>query len=119
MGAIPAGGTGARAGVMYNVHMEVNDQTLTELVRLTRDNNRILHKMRRNAFWGGLIKLIIYGLIFIAAPLWIYATYLAPITEQLLDTYSQVQGTGAQAQAQISQLQDLFDKFKIQFPSSE
>ena len=97
--------------------MEVNDETLTELVRLTRDNNRMLHAMRRNAFWGGLIKFILYAVVLVAAPLWLYATYLAPMMEQLLDTYQQVQGTGAKAQAQWSDFQNLLDQFKDQFSS--
>ena len=95
--------------------MEVNDQTLTELVRLTQENNRMLHKMRRNALWGGILKFVLYALVLVVAPLWLYATYLGPMMEQVLDTYQQIQGTGAKAQAQFSDIQGFIDQFKNQF----
>ena len=98
--------------------MEINDQTLTELVRLTQDNNRMLHKMRRNALWGGILKFVLYALVLIAAPLWLYATYLGPMMEQVLDTYKDVQGTGAKAQAQFSDFQNLLKQFQNQFQRS-
>ena len=95
--------------------MPPSNGDLKELLRLTKENNRMLHKMRRNAFWGGIIKFVLYAGVFILAPLWLYATYLAPITEQLLDTYTQVQGTGAKAQAQFEGFQDLLNQFQSQF----
>lgn len=91
--------------------MEVNDQMLTELVRLTKENNKMLHAMRRNAFWGAIIKFILYALVLVAAPLWLYATYLGPMMEQVLNAYEGIQGTGASAQAQLSDLQELFKQF--------
>ncbi len=72
----------------------------------------MLRAMRRNAFWGGVIKFVLYGLLLVAAPLWLYATYLAPITEQMMDAYQQVQGTGAKAQAQFGDLQKMFEQLK-------
>jgi len=88
---------------------------LQEMYRLTKENNKMLHKMRRNAFWGGIIKFVLYALVLVVAPLWLYATYLAPMMEQVLDTYQQVQGTGAKAQAQFSDIQGFIDQFKNQF----
>ena len=95
--------------------MEVNDKTLTELLRLTEDNNRMLHKMRRNAFWGGLIKFVLYAFIFVGFPLWIYATYLAPVMDQMLKTYQEIQGTGVKAQAQFGDFQHMLDQLKEKF----
>ncbi len=96
--------------------MEVNDQTLTEIMRLTQENNRMLHKMRRNAFWGGLIKFIIYIVIFVVVPLWIYATYLAPVVETMVKTMNQIQGTGAKAQAQFSDFEKMWKDFQTKLP---
>ena len=75
----------------------------------------MLHAMRRNAFWGGVIKFVLYALVIVVAPLWLYATYLAPIMNEMLDTYQQVQGTGVKAQAQFSDLQNLLKQFRDQF----
>ena len=99
--------------------MEVNDETLTELVRMTHENNRMLHAMRRNAFWGGLIKFILYAVVLVVAPLWLYATYLAPMMDQVLDTYQQIQGTGAKAQAQFTDFQNLLKQFQGGFSQQE
>ena len=93
----------------------MDEQMQQEMYRLTKENNKMLHKMRRNAFWGGIIKFILYALVLVVAPLWLYATYLAPMMEQALDTYQQIQGTGAEAQAQFSDIQGFIDQFKGQF----
>jgi hypothetical protein len=79
----------------------------------------MIHAMRRNAFLGTVVKLVLYALIFVAAPLWLYTSYLAPMLDQLLNTYQQIQGTGAQAQAQLSDLQGFFEQFKNGFSSGE
>lgn len=86
-----------------------------EIYQLTKDTNRMLHKMRRNAFLGGLIKSIFYILIFIVAPLWIYATYLSPVLDQAMKTINQVQGTSVKAQTQFEGFQNALKKFQSQF----
>jgi len=96
--------------------MEVNDKTLAEILRLAEDNNRMLRKMRRNAIWSGLIKFVFYLLIFIVAPLWLYATYLAPVIESMSKTMQQIQGTGAQAQAQFSDFERMWKDLQTKLP---
>ena len=76
----------------------------------------MLHGMRRTAFWGGLFKLLIWaGLI--AAPIWLYATYLAPVVQSLQQTVNQVQGTGAKAQVQLNGLGDMLKQFESKLQS--
>lgn len=82
-----------------------NNEQLQELLQLTRDNNRMLHAMRRNAFIGGTIKLALYAAMLIL-PFIIYTMYLAPIVADMQRVMNQVQGTGTQAQAQMQGLQD-------------
>ena len=90
-------------------------QMLEEAYRLPKDNKRMLHAMRRNAFWGGLLKFVIYAAL-ILAPLWFYMQYLAPAMNQALETMQQVQGTGAEAQAQLSGLQDALRELQSKIP---
>jgi|SRR3989338_1609282 len=97
--------------------MEVNDQTLTEILRLTQENNRMLHKMRRNAWIHGILKFILYALIFVAAPLWLYATYLAPIMTSMLETMQNIQDTGTQAQNQFVSFQNGWKELQSKLPS--
>ncbi len=89
---------------------------LQETYRLAKENNRMLHAMRRNAFWGGLLKFIIYAALLIA-PLWLYANYLAPVMNQMVKTMNELQGTGAKAQAQFGGFQDVLKQLQAKFPS--
>ena len=86
-----------------------------EIYRLTKDNNKILHRMRRNAFIGGIVKFIFYILVLVIAPLWLYVTYLSPVLDQAMQTIDQVQGTSVKAQAQFQGFQDALKKFQSQF----
>ena len=94
-----------------------NDQTQEEIYRLVKENNKMLHGMRRTAFWGGLFKLLIWaGLI--AAPIWLYSVYLAPIVQNLQQTMNQVQGVSSQAQGQLNGLGDVFKQLEAKLKSA-
>ncbi|MDO8522413.1 MAG: hypothetical protein Q7S08_03965 [bacterium] len=96
--------------------IEADRQMQEEILRLEKDNNRMLHSMRRTAFWGGVFKLILWaGLI--AAPIWLYATYLAPIVQSVQQTVNQVQNTGTNAQAQVNGFGDALQQFETKFMS--
>lgn len=92
----------------------MDEQSEQELYRLTRENNRMLHSMRRNAFWGGLLKFIIYA-VFLLAPFWFYMTYLNGTVQNLLQTVNRIQGTGQQAQNQFTGLQASWQQFEAKF----
>ena len=88
---------------------------LEQILKLTRENNRMLHAMRRNAWLGGILKVLLWA-AFIIIPFWLYMQYLAPVMQSAMDTINQVQGTGAKAQAQFSDLNASMQKLKAQFP---
>lgn len=97
--------------------MESNhDQTQEEIYRLVKENNHMLHSMRRSAFWGGVFK-VIFWLAIIIAPIWFYSAYLAPVVQSFQQTINQVQGTGAKAQVQLDSFQDMLKRFSSQFKS--
>jgi hypothetical protein len=87
-----------------------------EIARLVRENNKMLHAMRRNAFWGGLFKMLIYG-AFLLAPIWFYMTYLSGTVQQMLKTIDQIQGTGAKAQAELSGFQKTWQELQAKIPA--
>ncbi len=87
-----------------------------EIYKLVRENNKMLHAMRRNAFWGGLFKVVIYG-FFLLAPLWFYYQYLSPVVNEALKTVNQIQGTGAKAQEQLGGFQELLKQLEAKIPS--
>jgi hypothetical protein len=94
-------------------------EDLRELLRITKENNRLLHKMRRTAFWGSIIKTVLYLVLFVGVPFWLYATYLGPTVEQTLKAYQQISGSGASSQAQITDLQSFYEQLKQQFSPQE
>ncbi len=89
----------------------MDENLLRETYRLSLENNKMLHRMRRNAFWGGIVKTIVYAAL-LAAPIWFYLSYMAPIVDKMLNTIQQVQGTGAQAQVQLNSFQDAWKQFQ-------
>ena len=88
-----------------------NDRLLQETYRLSLENNRLLHKMRRNAFWGGIIRTIVYAAL-LAAPIWFYLSYLAPVVDKMFAEVQAMQGTSVQAQSQFSQMQQAWQQFE-------
>lgn len=88
---------------------------LQETYRLAKENNKMLRAMRRNAFWGGILKIIIYAVLLLA-PLWFYMQYLSPIVDQALKTMQQVQGTGVKAEAQLNSFQEALKQLQSKIP---
>jgi|SRR3989344_3092257 len=95
--------------------IEYEGDKLEEILRMTKDNNRMLHAMRRNAFLGSVVKFIMWA-AFIIIPLWLYMQYLAPVMESMLNTMEQIQGTSASAQAQFGGMSESLQKLRDQFP---
>lgn len=95
--------------------IEYEGDKLEELLRLTKDNNRMLHKMRRNAFFGSVVKFVVWA-AFVIIPLWLYMQYLAPVMTSVMDTMEQIQGTNANAQAQFGGMSESLQKLRDQFP---
>lgn len=93
------------------MNIEYEGDKLEEILRLTRETNKMLHAQRRSAFLGGIFKVIMW-VAFIVVPLWLYMQYLAPVMDQMLKTYEQIQGTSAAAHAQLSGFQEAFQKFQ-------
>ncbi len=85
-----------------------------EIYRLVRENNQMLHKMRRHAFWGGILRFIFLTAILLA-PIWFYMTYLNATVEKMLHTIDQIQGTGGKAQVQMGGLEQIWKDFESKF----
>lgn len=95
--------------------IEYEGDKLEDILRLTRENNRMLHAMRRNAFVGGIVRLIVWVAL-IVIPLWLYMQYVAPVMQSTLAAMQQIQGGGAAVQGQFEGLQGAFEKLRVQFP---
>ncbi len=87
---------------------------MKEILKLTQENNAMLHKMRRGAFMKSIVQIIFY-LLLIVIPAYFYFQYMAPMVTQMMTTVQQIQGTGAQAQAQFGSIQDAIKNFAEKF----
>ena len=94
-----------------------NDQLLHEIYRLTRENNELMHRARRTAFFWGFVKFIIYA-AFLLAPIWFYVTYLNGTVQELLQTANKVEGANTQAQNQLQSFENGFQQLEARFGGS-
>ena len=72
----------------------LTDDQMKEMYAMTKDNNRMLHGMRRSAMIGGLFKVIFY-VVFVIVPLWYAVQYLAPLMNQALSAAAGIHGFSA------------------------
>ncbi|MDD2658013.1 MAG: hypothetical protein PHD04_05225 [Candidatus Pacebacteria bacterium] len=98
--------------------MTDQNQMLEETYRLSKENNRMLHAMRRNAFLGGIVKFIFYILILVVAPLWLYSTYFAPLMQEATRTLNQIQGTGTKTESQLSNFEQMLSQVQSKLPAA-
>ena len=92
----------------------MNDREMKELLQLTRDNNKLLRKMRRHAIFGNVTRLIYWAVVF-GVPTVLYH-YLQPYFTQFLETYDGIQNGVQNLQGvgdQVQGLGGILDKFGI------
>ncbi len=97
--------------------MDPDRQKLDEIYRLERENNKLLHGMRRNARWGFLFRILL-ALLALGVPIWLYFTYLAPVVEQLETTVSTITGRKVQLENQFSGFTEMLKKFQEYFKTA-
>ena len=59
---------------------------LRQTLELTRENNKILHRMRRSAFIGSILR-IVWLAVIIGLPVYIYFVFLQPYLTSLNEAY--------------------------------
>ena len=82
-------------------------------LELTRENNKLLKKIRRNGFIANIMRIIWWGIIF-GIPLFLYYYVFQPYLIELNNAYQEVQNgvTGAQNLfSDIPILSGIFDRF--------
>ena len=64
---------------------------LLKNLQLAEENNRLLHGMRRRAFWGGVFKFILWVGVIFGLPFALYYFYLAPYVAGIQEAYGNAQ----------------------------
>jgi len=80
-----------------------------ELLKLTKENNEILHKMRRSLFWGRVFKAV-YLIIILGVTFGAYYL-IQPYLEGVLGAYQNVLGGVGEVQEVKSSLPNIFNIF--------
>ncbi len=80
-------------------------QMLQETLRLSQENNHLLHKVRRSAAISNIMQLVYWALI-LGLPVVLYFYFLQPYVEQTLQYYKNIQGGAEQAQGAVEQLKN-------------
>src|SRR5665213_233932 len=101
-------------GFSYMEEPTGNDHLFREVYRLTRENNVMMHRMLRSAFFWGFVKFILYAAL-LAAPIWFYLTYLNGAVEQMLSAVNKVEGVNTQAQNQFQGFESAFQQLESRF----
>lgn len=96
--------------------MDPNRNMMEEIFKMTKDNNKMLHGMRRRAFIGGFIKILLY-LALLLTPIWFYMTYLNDSVQSLMKSVEQMQGTGSSAMQSLSEFQNTLKDLQAKIPS--
>ncbi|MBY0539286.1 hypothetical protein K2P56_02530 [Patescibacteria group bacterium] len=83
----------------------IPEDQLKDLYALTKENNRMLKDMRRDAMIGGIIHFVWWVVLVVVLP---YLTwlYLQPYLEGIMTAYQTAQGQSAQMSDALSKLQE-------------
>lgn len=92
---------------------EQEEPSLQEVYRLTKENNRMLKAMRRDAFIGGILKFVWWILILFVIPYVLFVIYLQPYLAQLQSAYEKVNSSADT----VSGVANDFSKLKEQIPN--
>ncbi len=96
--------------------MPDNEKLLQETYRLAKENNVLLHRMRRSAFWGRLLTFVFYAALLLA-PLWFYWHYLNGAVQTILEVYDKTNDTGGAAENEYQQFQQTLQQIQAKLQS--
>lgn len=102
-----------------NEQKQKHEPSLEEVYKLARENNKMLHAIRRDAFVGGILKFVWWIALFIVIPYVLYVLYLQPYLEtiqaayqNLNDNVSTISNTAKDVENLKSQFPNFSDFFK-------
>jgi hypothetical protein len=87
------------------------EELLERTYRISRENNQMLHSMRRSAFFGGIIKLIVW-IALLGFPIWLYVQYVNPLLSDVTSKVNQVQEVGNDIGIQFEGVNSLINDLK-------
>lgn len=89
---------------------------LVDILKMTKENNQMLHAQRRSAFFWGFMKFLVYMILF-AAPIWFYLTYVSGTLDQMVTAVNRLQGAPEQAQNKFEGFEHIIKNLQSKLPS--
>ena len=93
------------------------DPRIDQILEITKDTNRTIHKMRRSMLWGRAATVIIW-LAFIFGPVIAYyfyfQSYVQPYMQKIQQFETQLQAANQQTQNYQSEISSFFGNFMQQ-----
>jgi hypothetical protein len=83
------------------------DPKMDELLRITKETNAMVHKMRRAQLWGRFYQ-IAWWVLIVAVSGYTYYVYAQPYVEKIIGIYTQIGVEGQKAQDLGSQVSSFF-----------
>lgn len=96
-----------------NEQRQKHEPSLEEVYKLARENNKMLHAMRRDAFVGGIVKFVWWIALFIVIPYVLYVLYLQPYLENIQAAYQNISDSASTLSGAAKDVEEL----KSQFPN--
>lgn len=98
---------------MADEQQQKNDsdrELLEHTNRLARENYEMLHRMRREAWIGYAVKIVVW-LAILGVPVYLYFTFVQPVLGELQNTYQEIGTTTDEAQDLSDRLRDFLQTF--------
>ena len=96
-------------------------ELLEKNLAIAEDTNRMVHKLRRGAWWGRIFTLV-FWVVLIVAPVaayyYYFQSYIQPYAQKVEQLYTQYQQGSQQAQQYQSQLSNFFGNLMPQSATS-
>lgn len=90
-----------------NEQKQRHEPSLEEVYKLARENNKMLHAMRRDAFVGGIVKFVWWIALFIVIPYILYVLYLQPYLENIQAAYQNISDSASTLSGAAKDVEEL------------
>jgi hypothetical protein len=93
------------------------DPRIDQILTITKDTNRMVHKMRRSQLWGRFYQVVWWVLILAVSGV-SYYYFAQPYVNKIEQLYAQVGQSTAQAESLQSEVSGFFGNFLQQHPAT-
>jgi hypothetical protein len=94
------------------MNRQKDEPTLQEIYDLAQENNNMLRAMRREAFWGAIIKFVLWVVVILVIPYFLFAFWLQPYLANIISAYQGFEENTEQLNASLKGIPDIGSFFE-------